>query len=499
MSRTDNMGSKFVPISEDGVRLLPNNTSSSEGKLKKRKRCQSLKNGKRSRSKSPNGRRSPQDNNLVKSSDKMATAAVAASPAVKVKIVSPTLRGVAESAKLLRNGIFSFPTETMYTLVSFIEFRRRKKNVQYNDDGVSRQWQKLLDFKHLAQCNMKKSCIIDRPLLYVHSPTYACNYVSFSKIKTFVYKHPQPKNDNESKCKFSAVAFSESHEVLNRLSSAFWPGPVTIFAPVKKIRSRASSLISNAIEEMKETRLDRSKKVSCASLTSLTSESSDDQTSNLSSLYDDGEGSVPMLPVSSLVSLDALIGSETSSDADYFVGMRCPSHPLARRILSEVYEDKGSKDGSSSSSSHKGRNRIPGAIMGFPASILNNGNQSYSCKDVCTNLISVRNNQNHHPPATKPVIHVMNGEDRREMFCVPAGQYCQNSEVSLVIDSPNRTVHLIQKTPPEQTKKTDTELIIGADDVVRALHFQQQGQHSSVTSRAITSVLHKWKINTIRK
>lgn len=108
------MGSKFDSI-EEGTKLL----QKSEVSVKKRKRCHSPKNGKRSLSKSPLGRKTHQDSNSkINIQDNIS--------AVKVKIVSPTLRGVTESSRLLRNGIFSFPTETMYTLVSFIEFRRRK-------------------------------------------------------------------------------------------------------------------------------------------------------------------------------------------------------------------------------------------------------------------------------------------------------------------------------------------------------------------------------------
>lgn len=137
MPYANNMGSKFVPNNEEFVKPIIPRPACSEVKSKKRKRCQSPKSGKRSRSRSPAGRRGCQENSLLKSND------VATSAAVKVKIVSPTVRGVAESARLLRNGMFSFPTETMYTLVSFIEFRRRTKNKPLEDDNKALpcQWQ----------------------------------------------------------------------------------------------------------------------------------------------------------------------------------------------------------------------------------------------------------------------------------------------------------------------------------------------------------------------
>ena len=80
--------------------------------------------------------------------------------------------------------------------------------------------------------------------------------MSFSKPKTFVFKH-QKQNKDDNSCsdssqksseggtdsssgcsdKLTAVTFSESYEVLNRLTSSFWPGPVTIYAPVKQLGS----------------------------------------------------------------------------------------------------------------------------------------------------------------------------------------------------------------------------------------------------------------------
>lgn len=120
------MGSKAVPISEGLTPLLLPRIADNDHKVqKKRKRCHSPKNGSRSRSQSPNGRRSPNPLN-------------GAPGAVQVKIVSPTLRGVVESAKILRYGIISFPTETMYSLVSFLPFKRRTTETLV--DSSDRLW-----------------------------------------------------------------------------------------------------------------------------------------------------------------------------------------------------------------------------------------------------------------------------------------------------------------------------------------------------------------------
>lgn len=101
---------------------------------KKRKLCLSPRHEGRSRSKSPNGRSNVNEMSTKKRSLEF-------SSAVKVKIVSPTLRGVTESAKILRCGIFSFPTETMYSLVSFVPFKRRTLDQLHLHSGECRQWE----------------------------------------------------------------------------------------------------------------------------------------------------------------------------------------------------------------------------------------------------------------------------------------------------------------------------------------------------------------------
>ncbi len=120
------MGSNAAPISGEAAPQLI--FQPLPGNAKKRKRSQSPKNTNRSRSRSPIGRRTRPDTSTSKDSQ------IETTSAINVKMVSPTLRGVTESAKILRYGIFSFPTETMYSLVSFIPFKRRTKQQKSNGD-----------------------------------------------------------------------------------------------------------------------------------------------------------------------------------------------------------------------------------------------------------------------------------------------------------------------------------------------------------------------------
>jgi hypothetical protein len=361
--------------------------------------------------------------------------------------------------------------------------------------------------------NMNTSTNIDEynsdpALLYVHRPGYAYNYMSFSKPKTFVYKEQLRIKDEEVKVetdtqknpenKFTAVTLSESHEVMNRLTSAFWPGPVTIFAPVKRVRSRSSSsFITQLSEQQTDSTIQNRSSSSLSSLISLSSENGDDQPPTLSTNDDDCEGTSPILPLTALRPLKSLIPTEENKDS-YYVGMRCPSHPLARRVLAEVYGEQNGKK----SQTPKRRQRIPGAVVGFNASIPipNTTSLPFSCKDVCSSLLSVQDDHGLTPSTSnvqnqKPVVHVMNGEDRREMFFVPTCQYGQSSSVSLVIDASNRRVFILRdKAYYLNSQKVKDDFDLQVEDVIRALHQEGQNEPGSVKSKAITAVMHKWKV-----
>ncbi len=133
------MSSSTISMSSMVSQLPPRSVEMDQIVSKKRKRCLSPRHGCRSRSQSPNGR-----SNVNEMSTKQRL--LEFSSAVKVKIVSPTLRGVTESAKILRCGIFSFPTETMYSLVSFVPFKRRILDQLHS--GESRQWESRKYYSH---------------------------------------------------------------------------------------------------------------------------------------------------------------------------------------------------------------------------------------------------------------------------------------------------------------------------------------------------------------
>ena len=324
--------------------------------------------------------------------------------------------------------------------------------------------------------------------VYLHHPVQAYNFVAFSRRKTFVCKKRSISHESndavDTNCVSSdentltAVTFSESHEVLNRLSSAFWPGAVTIYAPV-----RTRSLKSPAVCSGEGGNDPLRGHDSMASLNSVASFSSED-----SEIIDDATESFPPTPVvpdSILFSAKDLHVPE-DDEQKHFVGMRCPSHPIARKILAETY---GRKEGNR-------KHRLKGAIIGMDSLP---SKPSVTCKDACTNLLSTDiTGMDWDMTMEKPVIHVVNGEDRHELFSVPPCQFGALPSVSLVVDAPRRNVillrvksHLTNDSQPADASDFDVKV----EDVKRAL--SQSSVHTSVKGRVIGAVMSKWNVSEI--
>ena len=365
--------------------------------------------------------------------------------------------------------------------------------------------------------------------MYLHHPIQAYNFVAFSVPKTFVYRH----KSSERKCNdtaadpiasdsssLTAVTFSESHEVLNRLSSAFWPGFVTIYAPVRTRRLKKRSITPMADEE-KLLAMRGSESIS--SLTSLSSEgtaSIDDSAmevfptdpiipesslasfnsvcveagkcSNGSSM--ESLRSVPVVPDSILRSAKELSIPE-GGDRKEFIGIRCPSHPLARKILSTSY----------GKINEKSDNRLKGGIIGMNAisstTAHSKARPNLTCKDVCLNLQSaeISGVNNDVTNMEKPLIHVVNGEDWREQFNVPPCQFGFLPSISLVIDTPRRNVILLceKNHSDESSQVTVTSgFDVTVKDVKRALHHFDN-KNSSIKNRAVAAVMSKWNVTEI--
>lgn len=419
---------------------------------------------------------------------------------VSVNMIPPTLRGITEAARILRcrnptGGILSIPTEKFYTSLCFAPFQRIVSNspVSPSPTDPYSAWntRKFCEFHGIFSLGIfflnepfLSVMIVQtisssdteplKPAIFMYHPIQAYNFVAFSAPKTFVFKQTSNSNTkSESEASvdapMSAVTFSESHEILNRLSSAFWPGSVTIYAPVRRRRKRMKKMQGNG---------------SVDSLSSLASLSSDDF--NVSPEESASIPSIPILPPDLLYSSESLGIPKVDGEESDFVALRCPSHPTARSILELAY---GQKNDSKAVPLKK-------AVVGICNSCHTNSdevrNSLLSTADI--QLKGIFSTANHN-------IHVVNGEDRRELLSVPACQFGNMPSVSLVIDTPRRQVilhrdssHIKKENSPSHQPLVENKFDIKAEDIERALHRIKSHDNSSVKAKAILAVISKWKV-----
>jgi len=534
-------------------------------------------------------------------------------PVMDVKMLTPSVMGINQVSKALRGnvkssmGIVSFPTETVYTLSCFVPFvrpsttatasaittssSRQSSSSSTVTSSAQETLERLLEMKQKSSTTrqLNHTQNLDPPLLYFHNPQQAKTCISFTKPKTFVYKRPKedtatsqaktvtvqpprsptstttlntttittPPTPPETKTKqeytLTAIRFSESHEVLNRLTSVFWPGPVTIYAPVRHIQKNNNTTKNSNTKELSPkhkgephnalvlSQSNENASSSTSSLTSLCSEYSVEDSS--------GDARIPILPKSALVSstelgLDSYYTASSkenpSSDAApcddetvYYVGMRCPSHPLARRVLTGVYDHPTSHNNKSGKVCKSKSLSPQGAVLSFSASIPGDnmnvvdrsGNTTtflsipstaptpspVTSKQVYTNLKSYQSATTDVSTITstssssdmfintnKKSVHIINGEDKREIFNVPTCQFSSITPTSLIIDTKHRSV-IIQRGVPSSSNDVngttnDTTSITAATDLKNEMDCSFHVKKEDVVY-ALTQPKHKGRSN----
>lgn len=305
------------------------------------------------------------------------------------------------------------------------------------------------------------------------------------------------------------VTFSESREVLDRITTVFWPGPVAVFAPAKLHRDAALGLRDgNGVG------------------------------------HEDGTNGdaeyAPLLPRSLLINAPSEHGvdSDDRNQDTWYVGVRCPSHPLARRVLEEVYYKKAdayfdttpgprASLGLAEGRRHCTRSNV---VVGFDASIPNADHATVTtatpevdvsatptkAKEVCVQLLSPSASREKAPGGllpkeaslTKdalPRVHVLNGEDKRELFSHVTCEFGADASVALIVDDASRTIRIVKRLDPNGT---DRHPDVCSATVIRAL-LRTTPQPSAFTpakgekqdptgalssgTRVITAVLQRWK------
>jgi len=391
-----------------------------------------------------------------------------------IRIISPTHDGINEASRKLRSsfsssGIVSIPTEKEYALLSYVPFQKPTYTSRTPQDTRRRAWDTMSTIRLMKPSETS---------VYLQHPIQAYNFVAFSNHKTFMYKESLSSNgaDNPTSIERSPfkITFSESHEVLNRLSSAFWPGTVTIFAPVRTRRLKNTRDHSTSEEGVEYAGINgHDSMASLSSITSLASEESEDSNDGVRV----AAPSIPVVPDSVLCS-EKELHIPGGGDENTFIGMRCPSHPIAKKILSKTYAQE---EGNLASP-------LKGAIIG-----MNIPTSEKTCRGVCAELQSFTSNGDTKIDE-KPIINVMNGEDCCEMFSVPPCQFGELPSVSLVIDTPRRNIVLLRKrTDPvsNEIPAAAFKFDVRAEEVKRVLCNLNS---DSVKARVIAAVMSKWSI-----
>ena len=161
------------------------------------------------------------------------------------------------------------------------------------------------------------------------------------------------------------------------------------------------------------------------------------------------------------------MGFQNSTSYDYFIGLRCSSHPVTRIILQELSR-KVKKNSSGISDGHAPLDDCvvafsdvnitpyfyPSVSLTFKSTVGPNTNgiffpnlnhdtrRTSSFRNILPDLPrQIPNTSNHNSLKCSSPIQVLNGEDKREIFTVPTREY--KSMPSLFIDEHQQIVYTI--------------------------------------------------------
>ena len=131
-----------------------------------------------------------------------------------------------------------------------------------------------------------------------------------------------------------------------------------------------------------------------------------------------------------------------------FAPLSCPSHPLTGRVLAEVHATQQD------------------------VVVIGTATTHTTARDVCTSSSS----------STKS-LHVLFGEDKRELFSVPTCHFGRQCGVSLWIDAHDKTVHICGDSREDMVHVS-----------IPTIQNVLLGVSTDTRTRLIAAVLLKWKI-----
>mmetsp|Transcript_28079 Transcript_28079/g.39472 ORF Transcript_28079/g.39472 Transcript_28079/m.39472 type:complete len:734 (+) Transcript_28079:289-2490(+) len=244
-------------------------------------------------------------------------------------------------------------------------------------------------------------------------------------------------NDNNNSTSATSnvikAAFSETRQVLQRLASLYWPGPIEIYVSVEQKRQTNEGTYGTA-------------------------------TATPATHADGGLPPVEQrnYPKELLQPFPLpLKQRETNTRCHvHYVGFKCPSHPLTGRILTEVTNQQKQKQkqsataspikentlasptGSTVNDNHTNDKKRSNAaiatnmfVMGVDCYSVAASSYCTKATEVCDSLLIQSSSSYNHKAA-----YVLDGEDKREMFVVPT---CQIQDTtSLYIDAFHRCIYI---------------------------------------------------------
>mmetsp|Transcript_18979 Transcript_18979/g.28141 ORF Transcript_18979/g.28141 Transcript_18979/m.28141 type:complete len:363 (+) Transcript_18979:41-1129(+) len=155
------------------------------------------------------------------------------------------------------------------------------------------------------------------------------------------------------------------------------------------------------------------------------------------------------------------------AEGDSYISISNPSHPLTNRMLT-------------------GASSLGRILATFP---------SLRKNDYMTNASEVCSYYSSKLPSENTTIHVLNGEDKRELFSVPTCQ-CKPLSGSLWIDDTSRTIFIRGSKANEDTDIFNVNCVKRA---VRCLSpSPTEDERLKNRNRVITAVLCKWKVSDQR-
>ena len=237
------------------------------------------------------------------------------------------------------------------------------------------------------------------------------------------------------------VCFDEGQEVLRRLAKKLWPGHICMYMRVDDTATRQKTRNNDPIKE--------------------------------------GAVSTTLSAATHIRFPKELL---VEHDGNSYVRLSNPAHPLASRLLKEV---------------KNGRVVLAAPIKPRDKTFTTNA------IDSCNHFVSQqerqlgRNGSRTHSQTSSlleaETIHVLNGEDKRELFVVPTCQHQRPCPFALWIDTVARCVYI----RGERWTSSRTETKFSSSDLHRLLgahHLATKGDRFRNRPRVVAAVLRKWQI-----